>query len=202
MPPRRSLVLACAIVLSGGPAWAEGEGATARVRGLDPSAVKLVGEARSGSATIRRLLDRIERSDLIVYVQVVPRFEKPRAVTSILSAVPQARFVLISITTLSGRVDRFLLLGHELQHAVELAEAPHVRDRVAMSAHYERIGWRDRPNVYETAAALETGHAVRREMVAVARGVRPEGVVAVAPAERPRPDGRRDVARDLQAPTP
>lgn len=178
MRPRCSLVLVCAIVLSGGPAWAGEEFSSGRVRGLDPAAVKLIEEARAGSATVRTLLDRLDRSDLIVYVQLVPRFEKPRAATAIISAVPEARFVMISITTLSGRADRYLLLGHELRHAVELADAPHVRDRLAMSAHYERIGWRDRPNVYETAAALETGHAVRQEMVTAARGVRSEAVVA------------------------
>ncbi len=178
MRPRCSLVLVCAILSSGGPAWAGDDVSSVRVRGLDPLAVTLIEEARAGSATVRALFDRLDRSDLIVYVQLVPRFEKPRAATSIISAVPEARFVLISITTLSGQADRYLLLGHELQHAVELADAPHVRDRQAMSAHYERIGWRDRPNVYETAAALDAGHAVRREMVTAARGVRPEGVVA------------------------
>jgi len=189
MRPRCSLVLVCAIVLSGGPAWAEGDGETARVRGLDPAAVKLIEATRAGSPTVRRLLDRLERSDLIVYVQLVPRFDKPRAVTSILSAVPQARFVIISITTLSGDPDRFLLLGHELQHAVELADAPEVRDLAAMRALYERIGWRDRPNVYETAEALDTGHAVRQEMFARAR---PDAVIASsrpAPASAGAPQG-------------
>ena len=175
MRPRCSLVLACAMVLSGGPAWADSE--TARVRGLDPAAVKLLEATRAGSPTVRRLLDRLERSDLIVYVQINPRFEKPRAATSIITAVPQARFVLISITTLSGEADRFLLLGHELQHAVELAGAPEVRDRSTMSAFYQRIGWRDRPNVYETAEALEIGHIVRREMSARNK---PNAVVASA----------------------
>jgi hypothetical protein len=179
------------MMVSGGPAWADDDGLAPRVRGLDPASVKLIDEVRTGSATVRRLIDRLERSDLIVYVQLAPRFEKPRAVTWILNAVPQARFVMISITSLSGEDDRFLLLGHELRHAVELADAPHVRDRASMSAHYERIGWHDRPNVYETAAALEAGHAVRREMLLVARGVRPEGVVATrvatgAPTARSR----------------
>ncbi len=175
MRPRCSLVLVCAIVLSGGPAWADDE--TARVRGLDPAALRLLEATRSGSPTVRRLLDRIERSDLIVYVQLVPRVDDPRAATSMFAAVPEARFVLISITSLSGEADRFLLLGHELQHAVELAEAPHVRDRAAMSALYARIGWCARPNLYETEQALETGHAVRKEMFA---RTRPSEVVASA----------------------
>ncbi|MBP7570693.1 MAG: hypothetical protein KBA95_11590 [Acidobacteria bacterium] len=187
MAPRCFLVFACALVLAGGRAWADDE--TVRVRTLDAAAAKVLQAARDGSPTVRRLLDRLERSDLIVYVQVVPRFEKPRASTSIVSAVPRARFVLISITTLSSPWDRFLLLGHELQHAVELADAPAVRDRHAMEAHYQRIGWRDRANVYETAVALDTGHLVRREMLDSSKRVRPDSVVAEVRPSGSQPSG-------------
>ncbi|HSK10270.1 MAG TPA: hypothetical protein VK911_11900 [Vicinamibacterales bacterium] len=146
------------------------------MRGLDPTAVRILAAAAEGSPTVRAMLDRLEASDLIVYVKFVPRVDRPRAVTGILAAVPEARYVLISITTFAGEADHFLLLGHELQHAVELADAPDVRDNPSMSRLYERIGWRESPLVYETPEAQEAGRVVQREMWA--RRSRPDELVA------------------------
>ena len=160
MRPRGSLVLA--MVFCAAPLWADGQ--QPRVRGLDPVAVSALQAARAGSGTVRRMIERLERSDLVVYVRFAPRLEQPRAATAILSVLPHTRYVLISVTTLAGETDRLVLLGHELQHAVELAEAPRVRDRAGMVELYERIGWRDGPSRYETPEAQATGRAVRQEL--------------------------------------
>jgi hypothetical protein len=185
MRPHCSLVLACAIVLAGGDATADGE--PARVRGLEPIAVRLLQAARAGSPTFRCLLDRLEQSDLIVYVQFTPRDQGPRALTTIAGAIAGSRVVLSSITSRAGDADRLLLLGHELQHAVELADAPEARDRAGIAALYARIGWSDRPDSYETAAAVDAGNAVRREMFDAARRVRL--ATAIAAARPPRAAG-------------
>jgi predicted DNA-binding transcriptional regulator YafY len=57
------------------------------------------------------------------------------------------------------------VLGHELQHAMEIAAAPDVRDTVTLRALYLRIGYeRTNGGYYETDAALEVGRQVSAEV--------------------------------------
>ena len=60
------------------------------------------------------------------------------------------------------------LLGHELQHAVELAEAPAVEDAADYEQLYERIGYESCSSAarrcFETDAAVQAGRDVLREL--------------------------------------
>ncbi len=49
------------------------------------------------------------------------------------------------------------LLGHELQHVLEVAQSPEVRTEDAFREFYERIGFFSWRNTYDTNAALEVG---------------------------------------------
>ena len=57
--------------------------------------------------------------------------------------------------------------GHELQHAVEIADARDVIDARTLAWHYQRIGFRasSRPDTFETEAARDAGLQIRREIV-------------------------------------
>ena len=59
---------------------------------------------------------------------------------------------------------RIGLLAHELQHAVELADAPEVRDDEGVRQLYRRIGSASDPDHFETAAARRIERAVRMEV--------------------------------------
>ncbi|RPJ75254.1 MAG: hypothetical protein EHM24_04625 [Acidobacteria bacterium] len=165
-PPSACLL----VLLLAAPAFAGSD--DGRVRSLDPESRQLLDSVREQSPTVRRMLARLESSDLITYVRMSPSFGRLRATTRIIGHVPDTRFVLISITSMAAQVDRVLLLGHELQHAVELAEAPWVRDDRGMIEMYERIGWRESSNAFETPAAVEAGRAVREEVYAATRMAR------------------------------
>ena len=164
MRPHSTLAcsIACAMLLLAAPSPAQ-DGYT-RIRALDHESTKLIEEARAGSPTVQRLLDRLEGSDLITYIKVGYRPEKPRATTAIISAVPDVRYVLIVIGSFTSATERHLLLGHELQHAVELADNPEVRDERGMERLYKRIGWREDHRTYETAAAQAMGRQVQVEL--------------------------------------
>ena len=141
----------------------------ARVRCLDRESQKLLDRVRSQSATVQRMLQRLDTSDLITYIRIGPSFGRLRATTRIIGHGRNTRFVLISITSMSADVDRVLLLGHELRHAVELADAPWVRDDRGMVEMYERIGWRESAHAFETPAAVDTGRLVREEVTSSTR---------------------------------
>ena len=59
-------------------------------------------------------------------------------------------------------------LAHELQHALEVARSPDVKDATTMRALFERIGTvrvrRTMTTAYETEAAREIGEQVLREL--------------------------------------
>jgi hypothetical protein len=166
MRPRTACLLA---LLLAAPAFAAAGPEDARVRCLDTESLHLLQKVRGQSPTARRMIDRLEKSDLITFVRIGPSFARLRATTRILGHVREARFVLISITSMAPEVDKVLLLGHELQHAVELADAPWVRNDNGMIEMYERIGWRDSARAFETAAAVEAGRAVKEEVILAAR---------------------------------
>ena len=67
------------------------------------------------------------------------------------------------------------MLGHELQHAVEIAEAVDVIDAASMATLYRRIGEPTRSVVaaqcYDTAAARDVGTVVLTELRARTRKV-------------------------------
>ena len=70
--------------------------------------------------------------------------------------------------TFLGHQDRLIAqIGHELQHAVEIAGNSDVNDASTLSVLYERIGERrGSPSDirYETEAAIQAGQRVLREI--------------------------------------
>ena len=60
------------------------------------------------------------------------------------------------------------LIGHELRHAVEIADAPDVVDASSLVREYEKIGFlspRVTPGVsFDSDAAVEAGYQVLRDL--------------------------------------
>ena len=79
------------------------------------------------------------------------------------------RVVAIEIASPRNYVEELSSLGHELQHAVEIAAAPAACDATSLAALYSRIGdpverRAGRADSFETQAAAETSIRVRREL--------------------------------------
>lgn len=119
------------------------------------------------SPTFAALMARLEHSDVLVYIEEVPRL--PGALEGRMMMLPTAhgqRYVRIQ-TTLRGAPDEAVaLLGHELQHAIEVAQDEAVDDETKLIALYRRIGQRGGPHVFDTLAAQEIGRVIRRELLA------------------------------------
>jgi hypothetical protein len=142
------------------------ESSTRHIRSTDAAMRALLKRGFRRSVAFATLLHRIQRSDLIVYVEEVPRL--PGGLQGRLMIQPstsgQQRYARIQIA-LHGPIDEAVaLLGHELQHAVEVADAPEVRDQNGLIALYERIGTRGGAHLYDTAAAQDMGRTVRRQL--------------------------------------
>ena len=91
----------------------------ARLRPTQAIASQLIDEGNSKSPTFRRLVSRLQRSDVIVYVSV--RLDMRSSLGGSLRFLGNSatdRFVLVSLNAQNSRHMLVALLGHELQHAV------------------------------------------------------------------------------------
>lgn len=135
------------------------------VRPLTRSAAQLVNDAGTHSAIVRALLDSLERTDVVVYVEDgVEEAESPRAYLRFLSYAAGTRYLLIHIDR--WRItppDCAAWLAHELQHALEIAAAPDVTDADSLTLLYRRIGYEGRKGRFETDRAKEVGRSVWHE---------------------------------------
>lgn len=135
-----------------------------RLRGTTPFAAAIVQNAVDQSPTVAAMAARIQRSDLIVFVEVVVGLDIPTGQTSLMGAVPHARYVRVALNAHQSRRSMMEILGHELQHVLEIAAAPEVRDQDGMRRLYERIALPSRTLRFETLAAKETGRLVAAEL--------------------------------------
>jgi hypothetical protein len=172
---RRALTafgLIAALIFAAGPAVA---------RDLDSSPVPhlrteskemraLVDETAQRSPTFRTLVDRLDHTDVIVYVrnQLFTRTMLDGRI-GLLSAQGGHRFLIIEISCTRPRIVQMTTLGHELSHALEIASAPSIVDTTSLARHYARIGMEisdgSGQRTFETLEASETGARVRRELL-------------------------------------
>jgi hypothetical protein len=136
-----------------------------RTRAADDTAWRLIESALARSETVRNLVEQLERSDVIVTVQVCHVTAPALGDTRVVAAAEGTRFLRVRVTVREDLTDQLVVLGHELRHAVEIADAPEVRNAEGQRALGERIGWSSAAaGGYETEAAITAGDAVRREL--------------------------------------
>lgn len=136
-----------------------------RIRCLDRESRRIVALAVTGSPTVTRMVAELEKSDLIVGIQFCPLAKTLLGEARIVTATPDVRHVRIRIKIPNSTDALISVLGHELQHALELAAAPDVRSADAQADLYRRIGYeRHSGGYFETQAALDAGRAVAAEI--------------------------------------
>ncbi len=154
-----------AVVVAAHPAYPQepGEVSGSHVRACDRKAAALLKLGVTASPTFRLLLGTLEHSDLIVYVETRP-MSLPGQLQ--LAAVASgARYLRVSVRLPGRDADLVAWLGHELQHAVELAGAPEVVDQDTLTQYYQRIGSARRAtNTLETGKAQETWRKILDEV--------------------------------------
>ena len=161
-----SLVLSTALAFAPLDASTALESPNRHVRSQDKAVRQLLKRGVDRSITFRKLIERLERSDVIVYVQEVAWL--PGAIDGRMMMLPTAhgqRYVRIQVVMHGAPDDDTALIGHELRHAIEVAEDAGVHDQATLTALYQRIGTGGH-HVYDTVAAQEAGRTVRRELLA------------------------------------
>ena len=136
------------------------------VRGASLRMSKMLDHAIQRSPTFAALVEAIDATDVIVHVEEVRTL--PAGVDgrlTFVTATTGVRYLRAQVVAGRGAVDTMSVVGHELQHALEVAMEKNVRDEATFTRLYMRIG--DQParaDRFDTAAAREAGRRVRNEM--------------------------------------
>jgi hypothetical protein len=138
-----------------------------RVRAADARLQSLVAEGLNRSRTFASLVTAVNRTDVIVYIEtvrVLPKNTMGRL--TLMQRTGDVRYLRVQIRADLTNRDAIALIGHELQHALEIADASDVRDTTALIRLYERIGHASSgEHAYDTDAAQDTGRLVRKELM-------------------------------------
>jgi hypothetical protein len=133
-----------------------------RVRPMTAAAREVLAEATRRSPTIAQMLKIVEQSDAIVYIDLDLNLRSEGA-TTLIGVNDQCRFIRVAIDMRLATQRRIEMLGHELQHAVEIIEHG-VRDADSMRTLFAKIGWLLGDSSFESKGALGTERNVRRDL--------------------------------------
>lgn len=139
----------------------------AHVRSVDAVITRTLRHGSVASATFRELLGALERSDIVVHIERGQPGTGTTGSTRFVTTAGGTRYVRITLDVADASGASVALLGHELRHAVEIAEAPWVVDQATCRELYVEIGHRScrRPGwCFETAAAVAAGRQVLSEL--------------------------------------
>ena len=158
------IVAACAGAVPA-PAAAEAPPNVPRVRDNgNPSIAALIREATGRSATFRRLVETIDATDGIVYVEHgrCRRGAQAYLALSVTVAGPH-RILRIFVNTRRDPTVLMASIGHELRHAVEVLSDRTVTSNRAAYFFYLREG-STAGERFETTAAIQAGRDVLAEL--------------------------------------
>jgi hypothetical protein len=142
---------------------------TAHVRG-ENGMRGLVDEAARRSPAIQEWIDRLQELDVTVYVRArtFARLDLEGRV-ALLSTVGSHRYLVIELACGRSELAQMATLGHELFHALEIAEAPAAVNAETLADLYSRIGRKTTDSggrrTFETEAAAAAGLLARRQLL-------------------------------------
>lgn len=137
--------------------------AAPRLRPTGITLVTVVREATARSRTFRGLVETIERSDGLVYVEEGDCGHGVRACLATVIVAGPNRVLRVRLDGRRADWDLMGSIGHELRHAVEVLGDPTITSNATMYLFYERHGLR-RGSAFETDAAIQAGNDVRDEI--------------------------------------
>jgi hypothetical protein len=118
------------------------------------------------SATFADLVQQLNRSDVIVYIESMMTL--PRETMGRITVVPlagDARYLRMQIRADLPRREAIALIAHEMRHALEIAAEPEARDANGLIKLYERIGHASGgDHAYDTTEAQDVGRKALREI--------------------------------------
>src|SRR5262245_5877329 len=138
-----SLASAQGVVGQGRVATVDGQGANAwsgNIRASDQELVALLEEGIKRSPTFKGLVDRLAKSDVILYVRPDVTVKTSSMRLTFLAAKAGYRYLVIRVGAGRTKDQQLATLGHVMQHAVVVADAASVVDSASLRREFERVG--------------------------------------------------------------
>jgi hypothetical protein len=142
-----------------------------QLRTVDPRIRQWLDDGIKRSATFRMLVERLKQSDIVVYLQADNRpLHGVDGRLTFVGAHAGVRYVLVRLRMQSSPCRQVAIIGHELQHAVEVADAPEIVDAASLAKAYSRFGYASgwasrRGTTFDTRAAVQAGYDVLKEVL-------------------------------------
>ena len=134
------------------------------VRATDPLAERTLARAIERSAIVRALVAALDDTDVIVHVSTAAAMPAGLGgTTRFVTSSGGCRYLRITIASTLREDLRVVLLGHELEHAREIAHST-AADLVALLHMLEERGYRVGRRSYETTSARRVEQRIRREL--------------------------------------
>jgi len=141
--------------------------AAPHVRAVSPRLADSVAALRDHSPTFAALLTKLDASDVIVHLTdaLEPCASGSKACLTFVESTGGYRYLRVMVTKRESEMDVRRHLAHELQHAVEIADAPQVRDAAGLRAFClsSGFGWRTADHC-ETHEAQAVAFRVEHEL--------------------------------------
>ena len=167
MAPTPAVILIAIVCLSpaihGQPAAPQVPAIT-RVRSENPLLSAAIVQGAERSTTFRRLIERIDATDGLVYVMEGKCGQGVRACLHMsleLSGTNRLLRILVNPRRAPG-CELMGSIGHELQHALEALSNPNVRTSFGLSSFFHQIV-PEGPRRFETPEEIQAGLAVEKE---------------------------------------
>jgi hypothetical protein len=174
-----TLVVIIFLCLGSGSTSAQDEFRVIRV--LNPNLARTLADVCAVSAGARDLVDRLERSDLLIHVVALGMDRQRQFIgtTRFVTSAGGRRILRVAVDERLPVDRRAAALAHELQHAAEIADAAHVADQASFAALYREIGYPSggdpHANCFETPEAIRAGARVLDEFRNAAGRLRRRG---------------------------
>jgi hypothetical protein len=154
-----------AAILLLGAAAVQSAPAMPRVRSHDPRIVDAIARGTAASPTLRRLIDTIDATDGIVYVDDGKCGYIVRAcLLPLVQIAGPSRLLRIQVNLREVRGCELIgVIGHELQHATELLADPRIRTDIQAYNFFAAGRLRPEARRFDTKAAQQMADAVARE---------------------------------------
>jgi hypothetical protein len=139
------------------------------VRTIDARLHADINDGLARSSLFRELVAKLDASDVIVYAQSDCGMSRRLfGRLAFMGAGGGRRYLHILISCALTDDQQIAALGHELRHAIEIADAPSVVDTVSLGKQYQRIGFAShgvaRGAGFESRAAIDAAHQVWAEL--------------------------------------
>jgi hypothetical protein len=137
------------------------------VRGVRPQLDALLAAGMARSRTFAKLMSALDGTDVIVYVEFSTTLNLSLSGRLLFATATASglRYLRIQLSPDGSLNQQLATLAHELQHALEVAEHPGVRNEKTFAQLFTRIGTPPTlDRCYDTEAARSIGRRVMLEL--------------------------------------